>query len=70
MPSLRESAKMASVVDAASAEQEENLMMSNLADVNPDRVLVKMFLDGKGQMPPAAEARIIRVEKKFYYDDV
>jgi hypothetical protein len=32
--------------------------------------LVKMFLDGKGQMPPAAEARIIRVEKKFYYDDV
>ena len=45
MPSLRESAKMASVVDAASAEQEENLMMSNLADVNPDRVLVKMFLE-------------------------
>jgi len=32
--------------------------------------LVKMFLDEKGELPPAAEARIIRVEKKFYYDDV
>ncbi len=32
--------------------------------------LVKMFLDNKGELPPAAEARIIRVEKKFYYDDV
>jgi len=32
--------------------------------------LVKMFLDEKGELPPAAEARIIHVEKKFYYDDV
>lgn len=32
--------------------------------------LVKIFLDEKGELPPAAEARIIRVEKKFYYDDV
>ena len=32
--------------------------------------LTKMFLDEKGELPPAAEARIIRVEKKFYYDDV
>ena len=32
--------------------------------------LTKMILDEKGELPPAAEARIIRVEKKFYYDDV
>jgi len=32
--------------------------------------LTKMFLDEKGELPPAAEARIIHVEKKFYYDDV
>ena len=32
--------------------------------------LTKIFLDEKGELPPAAEARIIRVEKKFYYDDV
>jgi len=32
--------------------------------------LVKMFLDEKGELPPAAEARVIHVEKKFYYDDV
>jgi len=32
--------------------------------------LVKMILDEKGELPPAAEARVIHVEKKFYYDDV
>ena len=32
--------------------------------------LVKMILDEKGELPPAAEARVIHVEKKFYYDDI
>ena len=32
--------------------------------------LTKMILDLKGELPPEAEPRIIRVEKKFYYDDV
>ena len=32
--------------------------------------LVKMILDEKGVLPPAAEARIINVAKRFYYDDV
>ena len=32
--------------------------------------LVKMLLDEKGELPPAAEARVIHVEKKFYYEDV
>jgi len=32
--------------------------------------LVKMMVDAEGELPPAAEPRIIRVEKKFYYDDV
>jgi len=32
--------------------------------------LVKMMVDAEGELPPAAEARIIRVEKKFYYDDI
>eukprot|EP00962_Isochrysis_galbana_P029283 scaffold9338_cov113-Isochrysis_galbana.AAC.14 len=32
--------------------------------------LTKMMVDAEGELPPAAEARIIRVEKKFYYDDI
>jgi hypothetical protein len=32
--------------------------------------LVKMMVDAEGELPPAAEPRIIRVEKRFYYDDI
>jgi len=32
--------------------------------------LVKMMVESEGEFPPAAEPRIIRVEKKFYYDDI
>ena len=32
--------------------------------------LVKMMVDAEGELPPAAEPRIVRVEKKFYYDDI
>mmetsp|Transcript_22242 Transcript_22242/g.36819 ORF Transcript_22242/g.36819 Transcript_22242/m.36819 type:complete len:204 (-) Transcript_22242:394-1005(-) len=32
--------------------------------------LTKMMVEAEGELPPAAEPRIIRVEKKFYYDDV
>merc|ERR1712087_174242 len=32
--------------------------------------LVKMIVASEGELPPAAEPRIIRVEKKFYYEDV
>ena len=32
--------------------------------------LTKIILDLKGELPPEAEPRIIRVEKKFYYDDI
>ena len=31
---------------------------------------MKMMVDAEGELPPAAEPRIVRVEKKFYYDDV
>ena len=31
--------------------------------------LVKMMVDAEGELSPAAEPRIVRVEKKFYYDD-
>lgn len=31
--------------------------------------LVKMIVDAEGDLPPAAESRIIKVEKKWYYDD-
>ena len=29
-----------------------------------------MMVDAEGELPPAAEPRIVRVEKKFYYDDI
>jgi hypothetical protein len=32
--------------------------------------LVKLMVDAEGEFPPAAEPRIIRVEKKFYYEDI
>ena len=33
-------------------------------------MLVKLMVDAEGELPPAADARIIRVEKQFYYEDV
>jgi hypothetical protein len=33
-------------------------------------MLVKLMVDAEGEFPPAADARIIRVEKQFYYEDV
>lgn len=32
--------------------------------------LTKLMVDAEGEFPPAAEPRIIRVEKKFYYEDI
>ena len=32
--------------------------------------LVKMILDNKGELPPAAEARVVHTDKRFYYEDV
>jgi len=32
--------------------------------------LTKVIVDAEGELPPEAESRIIRVTKKFYYEDV
>lgn len=32
--------------------------------------LTKLIVDAEGELPPEAESRIIRVAKKFYYEDV
>ena len=32
--------------------------------------LVKQMVEAEGELPPAADARIVRVDKKYYYEDV
>ena len=43
---LRAAAEQASVADAGAADAEENLL-SDLPDINPHRVLVKMYMEGE-----------------------
>ena len=32
--------------------------------------LVRQMVEAEGELPPAADARIVRVDKKYYYEDV